>query len=41
MPPREQIHEFFAEGMLLNLGAAVGLPGAAGTWTLEMFEEGV
>jgi AcrR family transcriptional regulator len=38
---REEIHEFFAEGMLLNLGAAVGLPDAAGTWTLEMFEEGV
>lgn len=37
---REEIHEFFAEGMLLNLGAAVGLPGAAGKWTLEMFEEG-
>jgi len=37
---REEIHEFFAEGMLLNLGAAVGLPGAAGTWSLEMFEEG-
>jgi AcrR family transcriptional regulator len=37
---REEIHGFFAEGMLLNLGAAVGLPGAAGKWTLEMFEEG-
>jgi AcrR family transcriptional regulator len=37
---REEIHQFFAEGMLLNLGAAVGLPGAARDWTLEMFEEG-
>lgn len=36
---RDQIHQFFAEGMLLNLGAAVGLPGEAKTWTLEMFEE--
>ena len=37
---REEIHQFFAEGMLLNLGAAVGLPGEATTWTLELFEEG-
>jgi hypothetical protein len=37
---REEIHQFFAEGMLLNLGAAVGLPGEARTWTLEMLEEG-
>ena len=37
---KEEIHQFFAEGMLLNLGAAVGLPGEAKTWTLEMFEEG-
>ena len=36
----EEVHQFFAEGMLLNLGAAVGLPGAVGTWTLESFEEG-
>ncbi|HZC31725.1 MAG TPA: TetR/AcrR family transcriptional regulator [Candidatus Bathyarchaeia archaeon] len=36
---KEEIHQFFAEGMLLNLGAAVGLPGEATTWTLEMFEE--
>jgi hypothetical protein len=36
---KEQIHQFFAEGMLLNLGAAVGLPGEAKDWTLEMFEE--
>jgi AcrR family transcriptional regulator len=37
---REEIHQFFAEGMLLNLGAAVGLPGAVKDWSLEMFEEG-
>jgi AcrR family transcriptional regulator len=36
---KDEIHAFFAEGMLLNLGAAVGLPGEAKTWTLEMFEE--
>jgi len=35
----DKIHQFFAEGMLLNLGAAVGLPGEATTWTLQMFEE--
>jgi AcrR family transcriptional regulator len=34
-----EIHQFFAEGMLLNLGAALGLPGEAKDWTLEMFEE--
>jgi AcrR family transcriptional regulator len=38
---RDEIHQFFAEGMLLNLGAAVGLPGEAKTWTLEMFEEAI
>ena len=37
---KDEIHQFFAEGMLLNLGAAVGLPGEAKNWTLEMFEEG-
>lgn len=37
---KAEIHDFFANGMLLNLGAAVGLPGAASEWTLEMFEEG-
>jgi len=36
---KDEIHQFFAEGMLLNLGAAVGLPGEARDWTLEMFEE--
>ena len=36
---KDEIHQFFAEGMLLNLGAAVGLPGEARNWTLEMFEE--
>ena len=34
------LHQFFAEGMLLNLGAAVGLPGEAATWTLELLEGG-
>lgn len=38
--PKDEIHQFFAEGMLLNLGAAVGLPGEAPDWTLEMFQEG-
>ena len=37
---KEEIHQFFAEGMLLNLGAAVGLPNEATTWNLELFEEG-
>jgi AcrR family transcriptional regulator len=37
---RGDIHQFFAEGMLLNLGAAIGLPGEAKDWTLEMLEEG-
>jgi AcrR family transcriptional regulator len=37
---REEIHQFFAHGMLLNLGAATGLPGEAKNWTLEMFEGG-
>src|SRR6266550_296380 len=36
----EDLHRFFAEGMLLNLGAAVGLPGEAATWTLEALEGG-
>jgi AcrR family transcriptional regulator len=36
----EELHQFFAEGMLLNLGAAVGLPGQAATWTLEAMEGG-
>jgi AcrR family transcriptional regulator len=36
----EDLHQFFAEGMLLNLGAAVGLPGEAATWTLEAMEGG-
>ena len=34
------IHKFFAQGMLLNLGAATGLPGEAKDWTLDMFEGG-
>jgi AcrR family transcriptional regulator len=37
---REEIHQFFAQGMILNLGAATGLPGEARNWTLEMFEGG-
>jgi AcrR family transcriptional regulator len=37
---REEIHHFFGEGMLLNLGAAVGLPGEATEWSLEMLGEG-
>jgi AcrR family transcriptional regulator len=32
----DQIHQFFAEGMLLNVGAAVQLPGEPMTWTLEL-----
>src|SRR5712691_7461687 len=36
----KDLHQFFAEGMLLNLGAAVGLPGEAATWTLEALEGG-
>jgi AcrR family transcriptional regulator len=36
---KDELHHFFAEGMLLNLGAATGLPGEAKDWTLEMFEE--
>ena len=37
---REQLDQFFAQGMLLNLGAAVGLPGEAATWTLDLMEGG-
>jgi AcrR family transcriptional regulator len=37
---REELDQFFAQGMLLNLGAAVGLPGEAATWTLEAMEGG-
>ena len=37
----EDLHTFFAQGMLLNLGAAIGLPGEAATWTLESLEGGV
>jgi AcrR family transcriptional regulator len=39
---REEIHTFFAQGMILNLGAAIGLPGEAKDWTLDMLlEEGI
>jgi AcrR family transcriptional regulator len=31
----EVVHHFFAEGMLLNVGAAVQLPGEPVSWTLE------
>ena len=37
---REEIHQFFGEGMLLNLGAAIGLPGEATEWSIEMLGEG-
>jgi AcrR family transcriptional regulator len=37
---QDEIHHFFAEGMLINLGAAIGLPGEAQHWTLEMLQEG-
>lgn len=30
----EEVHGFFAEGMLLNVGAAVQLPGEPLTWTV-------
>ncbi len=40
--PREELHLFFAQGMILNLGAAIGLPGEAKDWTLDMLlEEGI
>ena len=32
----EEVHQFFAEGMLLNVGAAVQLEGEPLNWTLEM-----
>jgi AcrR family transcriptional regulator len=31
----EEVHQFFAEGMLLNVGAALQLPGEPMTWTLD------
>jgi AcrR family transcriptional regulator len=34
-----QLHDFFADGMLLNVAAAVELPGRATAWSLEMPEE--
>jgi AcrR family transcriptional regulator len=37
---KSEIHDFFANGMLLNLGAAVELPGEPKEWTLELFGEG-
>jgi AcrR family transcriptional regulator len=35
----DEIHEFFAMGMLLNVGAAIGLEGEPATWTLESLGE--
>jgi AcrR family transcriptional regulator len=37
----EEIHHFFAEGMLLNVGAAIGLNGKAGLMTHTPLEGGV
>ncbi len=37
----EEIHHFFAEGMLLNVAAAVDLEGEPKTWTLHTLEGGV
>jgi AcrR family transcriptional regulator len=31
----EAVHRFFAEGMLLNVGAAIGLESSARPWSLE------
>jgi AcrR family transcriptional regulator len=36
----EELHRFFANGMLLNVAAAVGLTGDAKTWTLPDFGGG-
>ncbi len=37
----EEIHRFFAEGMLLNVAAAVELEGEPKAWTLHALEVGV
>jgi AcrR family transcriptional regulator len=37
----EAIHRFFAEGMLLNVAAAVELEGESKAWVLHKLEEGV
>jgi AcrR family transcriptional regulator len=34
----EDVHRFFAEGMLLNVAAAVELPGETDRWSLEAVE---
>ena len=34
---KEDIHHFFAEGMLLNVAAALEIPGAPETWSLSGF----
>jgi AcrR family transcriptional regulator len=31
----EQVHHFFAEGMLMNVGAAIQLPGEPHAWSLD------
>jgi AcrR family transcriptional regulator len=36
----EELHRFFAGGMLLNVGAAIGLPGDATTWSVADFGGG-
>jgi AcrR family transcriptional regulator len=35
-----ELHDFFAEGMLLNVGAAIGLPGDPENWKLSSFGGG-
>ena len=37
----EEVHTFFAEGMLLNVAAAVELPGKTDHWSLDALEERV
>jgi AcrR family transcriptional regulator len=36
-----ELHQFFAEGMLLNIAAAVGFEGKPKAWLLEQLEGGV
>ena len=33
-----EIHDFFAQGMLLNVAAAVDVQGDPASWTLESFD---
>ena len=37
----EELHRFFANGMLLNVGAAVGLSGDVAKWSISDFGGGV